>query len=813
MLACVLFFTGANSIALAQKPTTSTTDTPATEPRVIPSTEIVKAASEISDRLKIFRDDVKPQAFVADIDTQVVALSKEIEELREKTDVWLASELTLSALEEVQRDWDRYAETLTSWAAQLDTRVSQLQEQLAEIADERPKWRNTQAAAAETELSQALVHVINNVLVELGDTQKLIESRIESVTQVQQKVSEKEKGTAESLETIRSAVEEARSGLFVRNQPPIWKVFHTAPEALTHAEEFGESWEWVVSAIDKFFKTFETRIISHIIIFVCLLVLLIVLRFRSAKWELDATSRQTVDHVFHNPVATSFLIFLVLSRPLYPDAPTVIFELTALLTVPILALLVPRLLPRVFLKSAYGLFAVVVFFPILDLLAVSGLLTRLFMFTLSGGVLAILAIWSRTNGPTINITHPKGRAFALFAARLGAVFMLISFAANIVGMVLLADFLFSGTLVTAYGAILIFVSYRILGVLAIVSLNSNFAQTFASIRKNRYRLKSSTIGFLRLAAVLIWLAMAFRWFGILDIVTSTAVKWFSTQWTVGSMTISLGSIAAFIIALWLSVLVSRFVRTILKEDVLPKARLARGMPESISLIVNYAIITIGFIVALAAAGIELSQFAIVFGAFGVGIGFGLQTIVNNFISGLILIFERPIQVGDTIEMGNGGLVGVVRQIGIRASTIRTFAGAEVIVPNGDLVAGQVTNWTLSDANRRITVEIGVAYGNNPQQIIDLLLDVANQRDDLLEDPKPNVIFKGFGESSLDFELRAWTASDNWFSLKSELTIQVHDSIVGAGIVIPFPQRDVYLRSMDPAVGESKTPKDEPRDPA
>ncbi len=619
---------------------------------------------------------------------------------------------------------------------------------------------------------------------------------------VKKKVNDNKAQTSSALITAKGAVRRARSGVFVANKPPIWKLFRQSTDASAHANNLGESGLWVVAAIKRFYNLYEFRIIWHVLIFILILTAMIVIRIRSAKWDLDQTSRQTVEHVFKHPVATALLISIFVTRLIYPDAPSVIFELAAFLSVPILAILVPHLFPRSFLKYIYVLFAVVVFFPIIDLLAVGNILGRLVVLTLSGVAVFILSAWSRKSGPTANLTNPKIRALILAVVRIGSAIMFISFAANIIGMVELANLLFLGTLVSAYVAILIFVSLRIIRVFLTASVNSNFFQSFASVRKNRYRLVSRGTSLLRLLGICAWLYSSLRWFGVLEFMTSGLKNLLSTRWTVGSMAISIGSIVAFFVALWASVLVSRFVRTILREDVLPRARLGRGMPETISLIVNYAIVAFGFFIALAAAGIELSEFAIVFGAFGVGIGFGLQTIVNNFISGLILIFERPIQVGDTVELGTGGLLGVVRNIGIRASTIRTFSGAEVIVPNGDLVAGQVTNWTLSDVYRRIDVIIGVAYGTDPHKVIELLLDVAKQTHDVLKEPEPSVIFKGFGESSLDFELRAWTDSDQWYALKSDLTVNVHDAIVTASIHIPFPQRDLHFRSMDPGAGES-----------
>ncbi len=228
--------------------------------------------------------------------------------------------------------------------------------------------------------------------------------------------------------------------------------------------------------------------------------------------------------------------------------------------------------------------------------------------------------------------------------------------------------------------------------------------------------------------------------------------------------------------------------------------LPRGVPAAVSKAVNYVILLVGFFLAIGAAGIDLSRFVVLGGALGVGVGFGLQSVVNNFVSGLILLFERPIQVGDRVQVGD--LTGDVRHIGIRATVVRTREGSEVIVPNANLVSNEVINWTLSDPRRRIDVPVGVAYGTDPERVIDLLVRAAREHSDVLEQPAPTALFLGFGESSLDFSLHAWTAqSTNYPRVRSEVTLAVNAVIVEAGIEIPFPQRDLHVRSEDSAAGE------------
>ena len=196
-----------------------------------------------------------------------------------------------------------------------------------------------------------------------------------------------------------------------------------------------------------------------------------------------------------------------------------------------------------------------------------------------------------------------------------------------------------------------------------------------------------------------------------------------------------------------------------------------------------------------------------FGALGVGIGFGLQELVNNFVSGLILMFERPIQTGDTVEIGS--LIGEVRRIGIRSSTVRTLDGAEVIVPNAKLVSNELVNWTLSDRLRRIDVPVGVAYGTDPSRVIDILVETAGSHPKALQYPSPQALFQGFGDSSLDFVLRFWTGDfDNWRQVRSDATVNVNNALKAAGVEIPFPQRDLHVRSVTREIGRALADGDE-----
>jgi len=283
------------------------------------------------------------------------------------------------------------------------------------------------------------------------------------------------------------------------------------------------------------------------------------------------------------------------------------------------------------------------------------------------------------------------------------------------------------------------------------------------------------------------------------------VVWFRVR--VGSLDLSLGDLLAFGITLWIAVLLGRLVRFILEEG-LANRGLARGVPTAISRTASYVVVGVGMVLAFLASGMEVTRFTVVLGTLGVGIGFGLQNVVNNFVSGLILLYERPVQVGDVIEVGT--VVGTVRRIGIRSSTVATAQGAEVIVPNANLISNELINWTLSDRLRRLEIDVGVAYGTPPERVQSLLMQVAAANPTVVRTPEPAALFMGFGDSALNFQLRAWTdRSDIWPNVASDLRTAINRVLGEAGISIPFPQRDLHLVSVDPGVPGLLRKDDEP----
>jgi small-conductance mechanosensitive channel len=198
--------------------------------------------------------------------------------------------------------------------------------------------------------------------------------------------------------------------------------------------------------------------------------------------------------------------------------------------------------------------------------------------------------------------------------------------------------------------------------------------------------------------------------------------------------------------------------------------------------------------ALVVLGVNLTQLTLLASAVGIGIGFGLQTVVNNFVCGLILLFERPLRVGDTIEID--GRSAKISKIGLRSTTVRTSAQADVIVPNADLITNQVTNWTLADRHARVTIPVRAAYGSDVPLVMQTLRGCALAHPGVMKSHEPRILFRSFGDSALNFELGVWVMDiDNWWQVESDLHQEIDRRFRQAGIEMPFPQRDLHVRGV------------------
>jgi potassium efflux system protein len=351
-----------------------------------------------------------------------------------------------------------------------------------------------------------------------------------------------------------------------------------------------------------------------------------------------------------------------------------------------------------------------------------------------------------------------------------------------------------------YLLLVVLAAVQIFDGILIVTTRSEAAGVSRFVTQRKDDLVRDGLRLVRFVSALLWVIITLTVFDLMDPLWTFSRHALDASLTLGELHLSLGSILLFITTIWVSVLLSRGISGVLEVDVLSRLEMPKGLPSVVARLTRYVLIGVGFFFALAATGLKLTQLTILGGALGVGVGFGLQTIVSNFVAGLILAFERPIREGDIVQVqtpSGDNLNGEVRRIGFRASIIRTYDGAEVIVPNASLISNDVVNWTLSDQLRRLTIEVGVAYGTEPSRVLELLRQVPTQYPSILREPAPIALFIGFGDSALNFELRFWISDiSQVLALRSDVTTAVNNALVAADIEIPFPQRDLHLRSVD-----------------
>ncbi len=266
--------------------------------------------------------------------------------------------------------------------------------------------------------------------------------------------------------------------------------------------------------------------------------------------------------------------------------------------------------------------------------------------------------------------------------------------------------------------------------------------------------------------------------------------------TIGKSNITLWDITYFVVLIFSLIYLTAKLRKWIVYKLLSRSKIDLGVRIAVGTIVRYIILVIGFIIILQTVGIDLSALTILAGALGVGIGFGLQNVTNNFVSGIIILFERPIKVGDRIELGD--VSGDVVRISMRSTTIVTNDNISIIVPNSDFISSKVINWSHTDRNIRFNFPVGVSYKEDPEKIKNILLEVAKSNDAVLKEPKPDVLFTQFGDSSIDFKLRVWTREyiNRPGVLKSQLYYEIFKKFRENEVEIPFPQRVVLLRNFN-----------------
>lgn len=782
------------SVGFVQEaPPAAETASPTPKPiqTAIPAAEILGRAAEVGPILRSV-------ALRTDFDDQLQALEsdfhKELEhilKLEEKTLRRLEMPGPASVIEEAEKVWSRTSFRINGWLDSLSADSRIVEEELKKLKEEVSLWELTWSSAAEVELPPAVLEQVDETKSAVKATQEHLRETRDAILNLQTDVSRALKITDEILVLQRNEIVRRRRKIIGQDSPPLWQAFGVPGVDGTPSDQIEAMSKKGVESIRVYVFEKKPSIYRQLLFLVFLTGFLILLRHRAKQWVQKDDDLLPAMQMLDRPFAAALVFTILPNALLHPQAPTEWINFLGM----VLVFAVLRVLPQIVhpsMKPGAYILAFLYFLKLLVDIAPNGnLMNRLALLVLSmaagcGAFWFIRTIEARDQGKS-GFWYQAVFWFSKYSV----IAFSVGFLSNLIGSVGFATILVFSTLFTAFVAVICWVAALLLRTIVRIGLLTDVALRLAIVRQHGEVVKKTLFRWITTLAVVGWLWMSLVEIGGFGATINRLKKFIDSEISFGNFNLVLADVLIFVLIIWLTFTISRLLRFVLDADVMPRLDLPRGVPGAITRLSHYGIIIVGVTVAAVASGIDFSRITLIIGGLGVGIGFGLQTVVNNFVSGLILLFERPIRVGDKIQVR--GNLGFVSDIGLRASIISTFQGAEVIVPNADLISSDVVNWTLSNDYRRMEFSIGVAYGSSPEKVIELLVGVANAHMEVLVNPEPVAVFTDFGDSALMFQLRAWTRGDI-VAVSSGLRVGVNRALADAGIEIPFPQRDIHIRS-------------------
>ena len=693
----------------------------------------------------------------------------------------------------LKQEWAANLKKLNSWEDILSGRSKALGEDNRQVEEMSALWQITSESVSDSEVPEVIRNRISSTLGDITDIRTANLETIKKLLTLLDRVSEQQLEITKLIGLISEAETQSRKQLFARDSSPLWEGVMAEDANLNLGSQIGDSCVNFILINWEYIQANSGRCSLHVIIFIVFLVFMIYFYQRSKLLDEEDEVLKVSAFFISRPFSTALLISIFFTGWIYTNAPNALRELIILLVlIPVL-----RLMPGIFIyevrKPIYVLTGICLLNNLESIVVDYVLLQRLLLSVITIIAIPLLAWWLRPGSSIYQIKSRLSYVLTLSIGTLALIIALTSLVTNLIGIFPLGHVLVSEMIKILYVSIAMYAIAMVLEGFVVLIIKGRSTQALHVLKIYKQQMERKIIFAIKLVLIFFWIRMVLRSFGLYQSTWDWISEIADNKWELGTIEISPGAIFSFVIILVIAFFLARVVQVILTTEIFSRLKLPRGIPGAISTLARYFIIGLGLFMAISAIGVDLGKFGLLAGAMGVGLGFGLRNVIENFVSGLIIIFERPIEVGDTIESGT--IFGNVEKIGIRSSTVQTFDGSEVIVPNGSLISNEVINWTLSDRRRRIQLPVKVAFGHDPHKVLELLLKVAGEHAGVLNTPEPQAFFNGFGDNYLDFTLYYWV-SDNILQIKSEMALGVHDTIKNAGIDTPRPKGDFNLKIID-----------------
>ena len=758
----------------------------------IPTPEVAAEAIQLNDKIRTLPDRIVTDETLMDLEQRANALGETILEKAEQNQSAVQSGAILVEFQQSTLDWNRLKNQVDSLSKLLTGHATTLEKEIQSLKDDQSRWTATNQSLRTQKSQRELQGIAGKAVAEIRDALQSAEARRSGIVTLQQSVAKQSSIISTETDRLKKAMEKSQRSLLEADSPPLWKVQFGSQTGNGDGLVLRGNYTEDVKRL-KTFVSVKRGALFGIAVLTLIATAFFVHLQHAPRFRTAAPDVENLGFVVRRPISLALFVCLVATMPLLYDAPNIVIGLVGLIgVVPVTKLLKPQL-SKTFQRMLVASIASVFLWHVIKILQMSTWIKR-DIYVLFNLLVIALFVWLAREARRENLNKP-GLTFPLFATFVALVVLLFAVFANVFGYVRLADLLTQATLVSGYRALILYTVVLIGGLIIGFALLTARAQRSPAVRTDRERLARRLTSAIGVTMVLVWIDLALNLFAIREDVYSALRVALNYPIKIGSISFDLSNVMAFVLTLVIGYLVASLTRTILGEEILPRLNLAYGLSNAAATLTHYVVLFLVFLLALAAAGVELSKFAILTGALGVGLGFGLQNIVNNFVSGLILLFERPVRVGDFLEVH--GVGGQVSKIGVRSSTLHAFDGSDLIIPNASLISEQVVNWTLSDTRRRILLDIPVAYGNDPTHVRDLLRSTVVANRDVLDFPGPMVFFTGFGDSSLNFQVLFWAARPEVAGeLKSNVALSIAAALKEGGITVPMPQRILQIKRLD-----------------
>ncbi len=758
--------------------------------------DISTESEKLAKRISKLKSSLKSSPEIREVDSLIYKTSEKVTIRRDslylKIDNMSQRRLKIRSIE-----WANYKSDLKDYQNILNARLDEVTSINKELVTEHSRWELTKANFADNKESVKISNNIDTVLSILDNVIKISMVRLDSIFIIQKNLTNFILSVDEVIADINKVSLQLQKDYFVFDSPALWefgKIHALATD--TSAIAATNSYTTVSTRVNENLKTLigylDKNLKSFIFQIGFLLLLLILMFVIKRKWEkepteITSTVEKEANIVLQHPFASTFVVGILTSAFFYKTLIPIFAEIHILLILTATVIILPKFTTPRFVTFLLLLLSVYVLQSIDVYLNAHSLFFRITLF-FDSTILVVALIMGRmeTRKNPKQFMHIRG--LFNFIVPVYILLLIIGFVANIIGMVSLSNFIVSGILSSTALGIVVFVSVKVTTSFFILlfklrdSAHTHALATMVKVTQKRIK------PILLFVGLVLWIIFTLKSFEVYNHLLNYIGEVLLINWQVGEMTISLGGILSFIGIFLLAIMLAKLAAAIFHDDWMVNV-LPRGVAPAISLILRIFIISIGLYVSLSAAGLDLGKLGFIVGALGVGIGFGLQNVVLNFIAGLILAFERPINLGDTIEIDQEK--GVVTNIGVRSSNIRTYSGSEAIIPNGDLISKKVVNWTLANRDRRSKILMKTSADADPEKVIGLLNRVALEHPSVFNKPKPYTLFYGYNEEgNLDFELYYWTTFNQTLDVDHDIALAIFKQLKEEGINAPVPVRRI-----------------------